>query len=242
MRDAFKKLQEQGKFGSIKATYAFVRTILKFGENEQLFSGVHLPELQNLLPGLKKCVPRKMLDPQLLPALINRMIDICQNGKKQDHKNVKIILLLLLTACRANEIIKVQPTELVANWLIIPPERMKAKKEHRVYIPQQILPLVNHENTSLSQLNYYKKVKFADFSFDFHGFRSLFLTIMFEKFPQMQDALSACLAHGKNHSNEADRFYNRYQFDKEKEFLYCQWFKYLMINTRLEHLLKILLK
>lgn len=241
VRSAFLLLVEKNKQGVIKVAFSYLRILLTFGANEQLHKPIYLPELNNLLPALEKSQRRKMISLEDLQALIEKLIEMAKVGKVQHKIKIQKIVLLLATACRVNEILQFQEKELSGNWLTIPANRMKAKKEHSVYILDALIPLFNSKNTCTIQVLFnFKKIHLSDFNFDFHGFRSLFLTVMFGKYPNMEAALSACIAHGKSHANESDKFYNRYTFEEEKKLLFSEWFKYLQENTNIDNLINLI--
>lgn len=159
------------------------------------------------------------------------------------------MLLVLLTACRKNEVIAAEWTEINLKdkcW-IIPASRMKTKREHWVPLSSQVVelleklralvpvqrkhlfpnrvnplrPMANRSlNAVLSRLGY------ADESTP-HGMRAAFST-HFNKSGANIDVIEHCLAHVP--TNKVRAAYNRHAYQEERRAMLQTWADYLDIQ------------
>jgi integrase len=129
--------------------------------------------------------------------------------------------LLVLTACRSGEIRMAHWNEFHLDepeW-IIPAERMKAKREHRVPLAPRALEILNEAEAltdgsglvfpgtrpgkALSDMTLSKLVKELGFDADVHGFRTSFRTWPQEQTNFSREVAEAALAHVNKDKSEA---------------------------------------
>ncbi|MFC6277176.1 site-specific integrase, partial [Psittacicella hinzii] len=107
----------------------------------------------------------------------------------------------------------------------IPAERMKKGREHTVFIKQEVAKLLDWESTLRENLM--RHLRKIGFNATLHGFRALFFSTMIEHLPQYKDAISACIAHGKDLAKQSDKSYHRYDYVNEKVIVFTAWFEIL---------------
>lgn len=156
------------------------------------------------------------------------------------------MLLVILTACRKDEVISARWDEFdldAALWCI-PPDRMKAGREHLVPLPHQAVALLQQlresapggrehvfpnrldprrpmANRSLNALQ--DRLGFSGDA-TVHGWRSVFST-RYNALEVNPDVIEACLAHV--HGNAVRRAYNRAQYLPQRRELLQQWADWL---------------
>ncbi|RIY34314.1 hypothetical protein CKF54_00815 [Psittacicella hinzii] len=222
LREEFKKLSNSGA-RVMRSIYNYLLSVLSFAAKEQLINPIELPDYSNLLFEDHKVKSHNALEFSQMSDFINHII----NGDF-NYDQLRLTVLIICTACRMKEVQNLNLDELKGNWWIIPEERMKAKREHQIYLVDELKPLFYEFNSGYVDRNITKP-----FNCTFHGFRTTFMTTMYQRYPNYEAALSACIAHGKKVVNQADKFYNRYEFQTEKEFLFKEWFKLLVENTNI---------
>lgn len=156
------------------------------------------------------------------------------------------MLLILLTACRKSEITGMRWGELNLDeaLLTIPPERMKAKREHLVPLPRQAVQLLREvresappdrefvfpnrhspkrpmhnrsTNAVLERLGYGGEATI-------HGWRSVFSS-KYNEAGVNPDVIERCLAHA--HENAVRAAYNRAAYLPQRRELLQQWADWL---------------
>jgi integrase len=150
------------------------------------------------------------------------------------------LLLIVLTACRKTEAAGARWAEFDldrARW-VIPPERMKKRREHFVPLSRQAVKLLRaireysgggefvfphyykpHEPMHHTTLGLLMR-KVRDEADTVHGFRSMFSTYMNGK-KENADVIELCLAHAPE--NVVRGIYNRYQYEDERRTLLQRW-------------------
>ena len=158
-------------------------------------------------------VGMKHVDESGLPALL-RMIDTYRGS------DTRIWLkLLCMLFCRSTELREAtwEEFDLIKGVWVIPAERIKMRKEHKVPLPSQAIDLLNQ----LKELNGYSPYLFPSRSSKSkpksntvfiealkrlgygdkqnpHGFRHIASTILNNQFSDKPQVVEACLAHTKN--------------------------------------------
>lgn len=156
------------------------------------------------------------------------------------------MLLLLMTACRKNEVVKGKWSEIdfeKRSWTI-PAERMKAKKDHWVPLSAQAVRLLQslREQVPSSRTHLFPNKKdpsraMADRSLNAvlerlnygdeatpHGMRAAFST-HFNGIGANADVVEHCLAHGP--ANKVRAAYNRHAYEVERRNMLQEWANHL---------------
>lgn len=149
----------------------------------------------------------------------------------------------VLTAARTSEAILAQWSEfdLAGGVWTVPPERMKGKEEHRVFLSSRAIEILNAqrglderfvfpsvEGKALSNMAMLTVLRRLGFNGEttVHGLaRSTFSTWANETGTARPDVIEACLAH-----REGDRIraaYNRAQFTAERRIILAAWADFL---------------
>jgi len=161
--------------------------------------------------------------------------------------------LLVLTACRSGEIRLARWNEFhldEAEW-IIPAERMKAKREHRVPLTPCALEILHEAEAltdgsglvfpgtrpgkALSDMTLSKLVKELGFDADVHGFRTSFRTWAQEQTNFPREVAEAALAHVNKDKSEAA--YARSDLFEKRRKLMDSWEAYL--STKQQNVVRI---
>ncbi|MFC6277282.1 site-specific integrase, partial [Psittacicella hinzii] len=200
-----------------------IKSVVDYGVGNRIIESCSLPKFSQLFPEKIIMESRKSLELTELRAFFNSLKSL----KKHYIAN---ILLIILTACRANEVLLRKPHEKLDqldNGVIwyIPAERMKKSREHSVYVYQEAIKLLDWKTCLLYTL--WTNLKRINFKATMHGFRALFFSTMIERLPQYKDAISVCIAHGKDLTNESDKSYHRYDYEKEKVIIFTAWYEIL---------------
>lgn len=169
--------------------------------------------------------------------------------RQQDGNAALALQLVILTASRTNEVIAARKSEfdLPAKIWIIPAERMKARREHRVPLSTAALALVkplidtgageflfpaskeNKHLSNMAMLQLLKRMKREDLTV--HGFRSTFKDWARETTDYAREVSEAALAHIIGDQTEAA--YARGDLFAKRAGLMQDWSDYLMYrNTR----------
>lgn len=211
----------------------------RVGENPARWKG----HLDNLLPKRSK-VQKVEHHPALpyadAPAF---MTDL----RKLDNVAAKALELLILTAARTNEVLGAcwDEFDLAASVWIIPPDRMKAGKEHRVPLSKAALRIVKamkitrqgdyvfpgqREGKPLSNmalLQLLKRMNRDDLTA--HGFRSTFRDWIGETTHYPREVAEAALAHLIK--DKAEAAYARGDLFAKRALMMQDWADYLATNS-----------
>ncbi|RIY32472.1 hypothetical protein, partial [Psittacicella gerlachiana] len=150
---------------------------------------IKLPTIGNLFPSLRKAQKQKMIELDKLALLIDDCIALEMN--KVHHKYCRALILTLCSACRLKEVNNLCLKEREGNWWTIPANRMKSKKDHMVFIVDDLIPLFSPFTSEISTYYFRTGVLNSKYDFTFHGLRSLFMTKMFQMHPELKEAISA---------------------------------------------------
>ena len=153
------------------------------------------------------------------------------------------MLMVMLTACRKTEVTAARWSEfdLDAKDWIIPPERMKARREHWVPLSDQAVALLRHlrswsvgeyvfphrykPNTPMAANSINALMDRLKFTAEtVHGFRSMFST-HFNALGENPDVIERCLAHAP--ANRVRAAYNRHQYKDERRVMLQTWADHL---------------
>lgn len=164
-------------------------------------------------------------------------------GDGEPSQSVLALQLLILTAARTSEIIEAQWSEFDldnAEW-IVPAERMKAKKEHRVPLSDPALAILKaqHPKTHnrgyvfmggrvgkpLSNMAMAKILKTRVEGFTVHGFRSTFRDWSAETTNFPNEVCEQALAHTV--SNSAEAAYRRGTLFEKRRELMAEWGRFV---------------
>ncbi|RIY36211.1 tyrosine-type recombinase/integrase [Psittacicella hinzii] len=203
--------------------YSFIKSVVDYGTGNRLIDPCPLPKFSQLFPEKVEVKSRKALE-------LSELNQFFKDLRKLKLEYIANLLLIILTACRCNEVLKrtkqdiIEPFDSGFMWHI-PAERMKKGREHTVFIKQEVAKLLDWE--SLPRGNLIHHLKKIGFNATLHGFRALFFSTMIERLPQYKDAISACIAHGKDLANQSDKSYHRYDYANEKVIVFTAWFEIL---------------
>jgi integrase len=142
---------------------------------------------------------------------------------------------LILTAARTNEVITAKWSEIdLTNQVwIIPPARMKARREHRVPLSEAAQSMHDlsgadtlifpgrHQGRPLSNMALLKLVERLDYDVTVHGFRSAFRDWASERTNFSRDVCEAALAHSVKDKTEAA--YRRGDLFEKRRDLMSAW-------------------
>lgn len=206
-------------------------TAMKYrtGENPAAWTGA----LQHLLPAASavqtiehhKAVPYKDV-PRVMADL-----------RKTDGIGAKALMFTILTVARTGETLGARPEEFdfEAKVWTIPPERMKAGREHRVPLTDEALAIVksliepgqkyvfhNEYGRQLSNMTMLKALRaIRDDGPTVHGFRSAFRDWAAEQTDAPREVVEACLAHAVG--DAAELAYKRSDFLEKRRSLMGTW-------------------
>jgi integrase len=163
-----------------------------------------------------------------------------QQLKAQDCTASRALILLILTACRTGEVVYSTPNEIQGDVWIIPSERMKAGKEHRIPLSTQVLELLNDLGPSndwlFPGLKQGKPISTGTMDrllermgrkdITVHGFRSTFRDFIAEKTNFPDRLAEMCLAHQLADSVEAA--YQRTDLLEKRKAIMQVWADYCL--------------
>ncbi|MGX5664046.1 tyrosine-type recombinase/integrase [Diaphorobacter nitroreducens] len=161
-------------------------------------------------------------------------------------QTARALCFLILTAARSGEVRGMvwDEVDLDAGLWIVPADRMKAKKEHRVPLSRQALellraqprdPLVEHVFPSnrkgpLSDMAFTALMRRHDLGAVPHGFRSTFRDWAGEMTHHPRDAVELCLAHSIDTKTEAA--YRRADMLEKRSFIMQEWADYVVSDSK----------
>jgi integrase len=208
---------------------------LRTGDNPARWKGhlsVLLPKRQKLTRGHHPAMPFTEI-PDFMTLLAAR-----------PALAARALELTILTACRTGEVIGAKASEFdmaKALW-VVPPERMKAKAEHRVPLNAPALALVKQLIAEQEELDANSEYLFADgsgqkpisnmamnmllrrmgqLSYTVHGFRSTFRDWAGECTDHPREVIEAALAHTVG--SEVERAYRRGDALGKRRVLMADW-------------------
>jgi integrase len=207
---------------------------LRSGDNPALWAG----HLETMLPSpakIKKVTHHASLAYAEAPAFMQEL------GNREGHR-ARCLELVMITACRTTEARAAQWPEfdLDAKLWIIPAERMKAGKEHRVPLSPAAIAILKgqqgvHEKwvfpgergqsclTNMAMLMLLRDMEREDFTV--HGFRSTFRNWAAEQTNFPREVCEQALAHQLKDATEAA--YLHTDLLEKRRKLMNQWAKFL---------------
>jgi len=206
-------------------------TAMKFrtGDNPAAWSGA----LSHLLPAISKVQKIEHHKAVPYPELPPLMKELAKN----DSTSAKALIFTILTGARTGETVGATWDEIdLANKLwVIPEERMKAGREHRVPLSDkavQLLKTLPHDGKfvfpgskpgkPLSNMAMLMLLRgYRDDGVTVHGFRSAFSTWARERTDYPREIVEACLAHASGDAVELA--YRRTDFLDKRRELMVRW-------------------
>ena len=195
--------------------------------------------LDQILPNprkLKKVKHHTAMDYADVPRFFKQL------HKEQESQSYICLEFLILSGCRSNEIRGAKHSEIVDNVLIIPPERMKTNKSHRLPLTPRMLELIqtakiffdgdsdylfpNVKGKPLSDNTLSKLLRDKGIQATPHGFRSTFRDFISEETNHSRDVAEMCLAH--QIPSETERAYRRKDLLKKREECLKDWETYCL--------------
>jgi integrase len=215
-------------------------TAMKFrsGDNPAAWKGA----LNHLLPAISKVqtiVHHKALPYRDVPVLMAELLD---NGSE----SAKALAFTILTVARTGETIGAAPAEINRGerlW-IVPAERMKAGREHRVPLNDPAVALLgdlppedkfvftgSKPNRALSNMSMLMLLRgLRGDGVTVHGFRSAFSTWAREQTDYPREIVEACLAHASGDAVELA--YRRTDFLDKRRVLMGEWARFCVGDYR----------
>jgi len=153
---------------------------------------------------------------------------------------VKALQFLILTAARSNEVLGAQWSEIDfdnAVW-IVPPDRMKGRREHRVPLAPEAIELlrslptldgnphvfIGSRNAALSDTVMNQTLHRLGYNETIHGFRSSFSTFAHERTAHSNHTIELSLAH--TIGSDVEKAYRRTDLFNKRRKLMEQWATY----------------
>lgn len=191
--------------------------------------------LENLLPARSKVT--KVKHHAALP--VNEVGEFMAELRSQNGTSALALEFCILTACRTGEVIgaKWNEVDLKNNIWVIPAERMKAKKEHRVPLSPRALDILKNQEqynrseyiftgrkhgaslSNMAMLELLKRMERHDLTV--HGFRSTFSDWASENTNFSTEVREASLAH--TISDKVEAAYRRGDLFLKRQKLMGQW-------------------
>lgn len=213
------------------------------GENPAIWRG-HLDQILPKPNTLRKVKHHSALLYSELPAFMQQL-------KEQDCTASRALTLLILTACRTSEIIYSTPKEIQGEVWIIPSDRMKAGKEHRIPLSNQALELLDKLDLTGDWLFYGLKQgkpistgtmdrlleRMGRKDITVHGFRSTFRDFIAEKTNTPDRLAEMCLAHQLADSVEAA--YQRADLLEKRKSIMQLWADYCLPPRKEEKVINL---
>lgn len=155
--------------------------------------------------------------------------------------------LVILTACRSGEVrlAKWEEIDLEAGEWLIPAQRMKAKKEHKVPLTPRTIELLEEakalqdesglvfpgtkKGKPLSDMTLSKLVKELGYDVDVHGFRTTFRTWAQERTNTPREVVEKALAH--TIKDKAEAAYARSDLFEKRRKLMESWAAHVLSET-----------
>ena len=194
------------------------------------------PAAQPITKALPK-VKRKKKHFKALPYA-----DVPRAGKKvrecsADTSTKLCLEFLILTAARSGEARSAQWQEIDWQelWWTIPPERMKADREHNVPLSRRSVEVLqaawtisgggdlifpaSRRNKSLSDMTLLRLLQRQDIPCVVHGYRSSFLTWALELSGEEREVRKTALAHDPDDDDTEMAYIRSYLFDRRRPFM-----------------------
>ncbi len=216
---------------------------LRNGVNPALWRG----HLDTLLPQPKR-VSRVKHHPALAYSEVPHLIEILQG---RDATTALALEFAILTAARTGEVTGAKRCEVIDNVWIVPAERMKAGRAHRVPLVGRALAILEKaksQDTSseylfsrngkrLSNMGMLTLLKRINYTVTVHGFRSSFRDWAAERATYSHEVCEMALAH--TIVNKAEAAYRRGDLLEARRKLMLDWEAYCMGNLGLGEVLAL---
>jgi len=203
---------------------------LRSGMNPAIWKG----HLQTALPIPSKIAPvkhHKAMPYKELTSFIGRL-------KEEDCMSALALEFTILNASRTGEVINGLRSEINEGIWTIPPERMKANKEHRVPLSQRSIELLeiakiqdlnsrylfSKNGKSLCNMAMSSLLKRMEVTVTIHGFRSTFRDWISEETDHSSEVAEKALAHAI--SNQVEAAYRRGDLLVRRRRLMDDWASY----------------
>lgn len=216
----------------------YIKQIFEYAIDAELVTGDPTPRRKSLVNASgRKVVPRKKIDLGRIGAFLKTLED----APETDPVTKAALKLLVLTWCRTSEVVNARWDEInleTGVWTI-PPERMKAREPHRVFLSRQavemlrkhrplapgsvLFPNRRQPSRSMNRMtltNWRKRHGFAD-EMDIHGIRATCSTWANESGHYNRDAVEVALAHREDDRVRAA--YNRAEFIDDLKRIWQDW-------------------
>ncbi len=203
---------------------------LRTGTNPALWRG----HLQTILPApnkVKKVNHHKALPYRQIPSLISTLAGMATVG-------ALALEFTILNASRTGEVIGGLRSEVHGDIWVIPANRMKAKKEHRVPLSARSLEILaiaramdtdseylfSNNGKRLSNMAMPMTLRRAKVDATVHGFRSSFRDWVSEETNHPSEVAEMALAHAI--SNKVEAAYRRKDLLEKRRLLLNAWYEY----------------
>ena len=203
---------------------------LREGYNPACWKG----HLENILPKLKKS--RRVKHHAAMPHI--QIQDFVKQLRDKECISALALEFLILTAARTGEVIYAKWSEIHGDIWIIPAQRMKAEKEHRVPLTSRCLAILNIAKSIFGESEYLFHITGRPLSnmamsnllkrlhptYTVHGFRSTFREWVSEETEMPGDLAEMALAHTIENKTEAS--YRRGDILNRRRFMMDSWLQY----------------
>lgn len=232
-----RKFEEQGKTDITKRLLNIISQVFRYGVACGHCESDPCRDLKGAL-AFHKSTPRAAItDPKEVGQLM-RNIKAYPSGTVQ-----QALLWSAYTFCRPKEVRQAewQEIDFERGLWIIPAEKMKMRREHRVPLSRQCLEILErqkgfHEKwifpsvrkgKCLSEAGVLSAIRSMGYEKDkmcAHGFRAMASTLLNE-LGYRPDIIEISLAHGEE--NKVRAVYNRAEYMEERRKMMCEWADYL---------------
>jgi integrase len=212
----------------------------RVGDNPARWKG-HLAEVLPSKGELGKVVHHKAMPYGEMPAFIAALLE-------QQGVAPKAMEFLILCASRTSEVLGAKRSEfdLAAKTWVVPPERMKSRKEHRVALSDRAIEILKSlpreegddvpvflgtsASGGLHKLVLPTLLKTMDIDATVHGMRATFKTWASEQTAFPREIIEQCLAHVVG--SEAERAYLRSDVIEKRRKLMDAWAVFVTSPSR----------
>lgn len=230
-----RKVEDRGALESAKRTRLYCEAVFNYA------IAVGCAEFNPAAPLKAKGVMRKRPTARHFPAMPAANIpDLLKKlAAGNIHPSIRGALsLTILTALRTNEVLDLRWADIAPKGasLTIPADRMKAGKEHTVFLSKQAKAVIEgirefskgrahvfpgrNPKGPLSQMAMLMTLRRMEPGFTVHGFRSSFSTWAHASGADPK-VVERCLAHAS--ADKVAAAYNRHTYDKEAAALWQKW-------------------
>ncbi len=212
-----------------------IEWILASATARKMRSGVNPAQwrghLDTILPKpnrINKTQHHKALNLNEIPSFMERL-------RSKEGVSALALEFTILTCARTGEVIGAKRSEISNNLWVVPPERMKAGKEHRVPLSPRAVELLgvarlldpdspylfSSKSKPLSNMAMYSMLKRMGFNVTVHGFRSCFRDWVSERTNHSPELAEKALAH--QITNRVEAAYRRGDLVEKRAQLMIDW-------------------